>query len=204
MSLDRQSLNNPSDEIQIHSSNKTRLACLGDSITELSGYPNHAKHTLGDSYIVENFGACGTTISLDSENPYFHSRAFIQAKEFQPDISVVMLGTNDASPNFAGSTNRFIADYLELLDALKSFMSNPKIWVVSPPHIFDEAWLSGHVMCTQVIPAVDEASKLAHLPLIDVYSAVDKPELFFDGVHPNDEGAKIIAKVICQTMISTE
>ncbi len=196
-------LYNQSDETQIPSLNKTRVACIGDSITELSGYPNHAKYALGDSYIVGNFGACGTTVSLDSENPYVHSRAFIQAKEFKPDIAVVMLGTNDAKTDFEGSTRSFIADYLVLLDALKSLTSKPKIWVVKPPHIFDETWLSGHAMCTKIIPAVEEVAKQANLPLINVYSVVDKPQLFFDGVHPNDDGAKIIADVICQAITKT-
>ncbi len=197
MTLDSQSLNRPSDKIQMRIT--TRVACLGDSITELSGYPNHAELVLGEGFIVGNFGACGTTVSLDSENPYFHSRAFMQAKEFKPDIAVVMLGTNDANPNLDGMRH-FVADYLTLLDELKSITSKPKIWVVRPPHIFDEAWLSGRVMRTKIIPVVDEAAKQANLLLIDVYSAVDKPELFFDGVHPNDEGARIIADVICRAI----
>jgi lysophospholipase L1-like esterase len=203
MPLDSQSRNNPSDKTTIHLSDRARVTFLGDSITELSGYPNHTKHTIGDNYIVGNFGACGTTISLDSENSYFHSQAFIQAKEFKPTIAVVMLGTNDAKPNCEDSTSHFAADYIALLDELKSLMSKPKIWVVRPPHIFDEAWLSGRVLSMNILPAIDEAAKQANLPLIDVYSAMDKPELFFDGVHPNDVGAKIIADVICQAITKT-
>jgi hypothetical protein len=89
-----------------------------------------------------------------------------------------MLGTNDANPDFEGSTRSFIADYLVLLDALKSLISKPKIWVVKPPHIFDETWLSGHAMCTKIIPAVEEVAKQANLPLINVYSVVDKHSCF--------------------------
>jgi acyl-CoA thioesterase I len=178
---------------------KTAVACIGDSITELSGYPNHAKQKLGDGYIVGNFGACGTTVSLDSESPYMQSRPYVSAKDFQPDIAIVMLGTNDANPNF--NRGCFVADYLLLLDALKHFSCKPKIWVVKPPHIFDETWLSGHIMNTEVIPSIEAVAKQTDLPLIDTYFVTDNPNLFFDGVHPNDEGAKIIADVICQAIL---
>jgi hypothetical protein len=111
-----------------------------------------------------------------------------------------MLGTNDANQHF--SQSRFVADYMLLLDSLKRLSSEPRVWVVKPPHVFDESWLSGHVLTMGVIPAVDEAAKLAKLPLIDVYSATDKSNLFFDGVHPNDDGAKIISEVMLQTIIN--
>lgn len=177
---------------------KTRVACIGDSITELSGYPNILQQLLGDSFVVGNFGACGTAVSLDSESPYLKSPAYAGAKGFQPNLAMVMLGTNDAYPNFDSS--RFVADYLSLLESLKSLSSKPQVWVVRPPHVFDEVWLSGRVLSTGIIPAVDEAAKQAKLPVIDAYSATCNPNLFFDGVHPNDEGAKIIAKAIWQAI----
>jgi acyl-CoA thioesterase I len=197
-----------SESLNSHSNNKlarahaeTRIACIGDSITELSGYPNYAKQKIGDSYIVCNFGACGTTISLDSESPYMQSRVYVSTKDFQPDIAIVMLGTNDANPNF--NQSRFVADYLLLLDALKR-CSGLKIWVVKPPHVFDETWLSGNMMSLEVIPSIVKVAKQANLPLIDVYSVTDNPGLFFDGVHPNDEGARIIADVVCQAILREE
>jgi acyl-CoA thioesterase I len=192
---------------QVHSTHacgetRTRIACIGDSITELSGYPNYLKQARGNSYEVGNFGACGTTVALDSENAYIHSRAYALAKDFQPTHAVVMLGTNDANQDF--SRNRFLADYMALLNALTHLPSKPKVWVVKPPHVFEETWLSGHILSTKVIPSVDEAAQQTCLPLIDVYSATDKADLFFDGVHPNDEGAKIIADMIYQAVIKTE
>jgi lysophospholipase L1-like esterase len=183
-------------------STKTRVACIGDSITELSGYPNILQQLLGDSFTVGNFGACGTTILLNSESPYVQCRAYTSAKDFQPDLAIVMLGTNDANPNFDIYYSGFVADYLLLIEVLNVLASKPKVWIVRPPHVFDETWLSGRVLRSIIIPAVDEVAKQAKLPVIDVYSATDNPQLFFDGVHPNDTGAKIIADVIHQTIIS--
>jgi lysophospholipase L1-like esterase len=179
---------------------KSRVACIGDSITELSGYPNILQKSLGDNFSVGNFGACGTTVSLASESAYLRSRACTSAKDFQPDRAIVILGTNDANLNF-DSYSDFVSDYLLLIEELKSLASKPKVWIVKPPHVFDESWLSGRVLRSLIIPAVDEAAKQAKLPVIDVYSATDNPGLFFDGVHPNDAGAKIIAEIIHQTII---
>lgn len=191
----------PPQNNQHNNPTKTRVACIGDSITELSGYPNILQQSLGDSFLVGNFGACGTTVSLSSESPYMQSRAYTSAKDFQPSHAIVMLGTNDANPNDSYHSG-FIADYLLLIEALKSLAGKPKVWIVRPPHVFDESWLSGRVLSGMVIPEVDEVVKQAKLPVIDVYSATDNPTLFFDGVHPNDAGAKIIADVIHQTIIS--
>jgi acyl-CoA thioesterase I len=194
-----ESLDSQLSNKQARAQEKTRIACIGDSITELSGYPEYAKQKMGDNYIVGNFGACGTTVSLDSESPYMQSRAYASTKSFQPDAAIVMLGTNDANPSFSGSS--FITDYLTLLDALKQHSSKPKIWVVKPPHVFDETWLNGHIMSLEVIPLIIEVAKQANLPLIDAYSVTDNPDLFFDGVHPNEVGAQIIAEVIYQAIL---
>lgn len=197
-----ESLNSQFNNTQTRTQIKTRIACIGDSITELSGYPNILQQSLGDSFTVGNFGACGTTVSFSSESPYVQSRAYALAKDFQPGHAIIMLGTNDANPDFYDYRDRFVADYMLLLDAIKTLSSNPKVWVARPPHVFDESWLSGQILTMEVIPAVDEAAKQTKCPLIDVYSATGNPRLFFDGVHPNEVGARNIADVIHQTIIS--
>ena len=61
---------------------KIKIACIGDSITELSGYPEMAQQILGMNYIIGNFGASGTTVLFNSEYPYIRQEAFIEAKRF--------------------------------------------------------------------------------------------------------------------------
>ena len=46
-----------------------RVACIGDSITEGSGYPDNLRMLLGTNYTVGNFGVSGSTVSLKSVNP---------------------------------------------------------------------------------------------------------------------------------------
>jgi lysophospholipase L1-like esterase len=180
---------------------KIKIACVGDSITELSGYPEIAQQILGINYIIGNFGASGTTVSFNSEYPYMYQEAFVEAKRFQPNIAVVMLGTNDANIAFEDFQTDFINDYLTLLSSIRALKCNPKVLVAKPPHIFDEIWLSGKVFDKKIIPSIEKVADKYGLPIIDVYSAMSKPEFFFDGVHPNGDGARIIANVLCDAII---
>ena len=45
-----------------------RVACVGDSITVGSNYPNYLWMLLGSDYVVGNFGVGSTTVSLHSRN----------------------------------------------------------------------------------------------------------------------------------------
>ena len=178
-----------------------RVACVGDSITEMSGYPSYASELLGPKYLVGNFGICGSQILLESECSYMYSFAYKSAKEFQPHLIVMMLGTNDSCSSLEEHQGNFIEDYLTLLRGFEALTSKPKIWIVKPPPIFNEdLWLSGKVMDKIVIPAIEEISKRAKMPLIDVYSALANKRYFVDGVHPNEEGARAIANVVCKAI----
>jgi lysophospholipase L1-like esterase len=178
--------------------NLTRIACLGDSITEASEYPSDLQTLLGANYTVENFGVTGATVLLDTDRPYLNQVAFQQANAFQPNVVVIMLGTNDARTNIYQSIKNFVGDYMKLITQVQAFKSKPKIWLVIPPPIFDNTLsLNSTYLVDGVIPRVKTVASLEHLPLIDVYSALTAyPTYFPDGVHPNSQGAEIIASTI--------
>ena len=45
---------------------------------------------------------------------------------------------------------------------------------------------------------IKKVAKKNKLPVIDLHSAMDgMPELFPDHIHPNEEGAKVMAKAVC-------
>ena len=44
-----------------------RVACLGDSITQMTGYPADLQTLLGNSSVVGNFGVSGATVNFNSE-----------------------------------------------------------------------------------------------------------------------------------------
>lgn len=185
------------EKINSDLSQQLRVACVGDSITEMSGYPIYASELLGSKYLVGNFGVCGSQVLLSSNCSYMYSVAYKSAKEFQPHLIVVMLGTNDACPSLEEHQGNFIEDYLTLLRGFGALARKPKIWIVKPPPIFNEnLWLSGKAMDKIVVPAIEQISKRAKLPLIEVYSALAHEGYFVDGVHPNEEGARAIANAV--------
>lgn len=183
-----------------------RVACVGDSLTQSSEYPYDLWNLLGnESYWLCNFGAGSTTVSLKSETPYMNTTKFQDTLEFQPDIVIIMLGTNDAQPSLHQYNTSFVSDYVELVAVFQALSSTPQVWIVVPPPIFSNQ--SGKIDTSffklTIIPLIEETAKQTDLPLIDLYSALsDYSDYFPDGVHPNSLGAELIANKIYQAIMS--
>ena len=80
----------------IGAANLTRVACLGDSITQVTGYPADLQALLGNNSTIGNFGVSGSTVNFHSGEAYYFEPAFHNAKAFEPTTVIIMLGTNDA------------------------------------------------------------------------------------------------------------
>jgi acyl-CoA thioesterase-1 len=172
-----------------------RVACVGDSITEGSGYPYKLRLLLGSDYVVGNFGVSGSTVSLNSTKPYMNESKFQDAINFHPDIVIIMLGTNDANLEISQNEDGFETDYSKLVSAFEQLDGKQLIWVVKSPPIFttnssyNNSYLEGNVF-----PQIDNLADQMNLPTVDVYSAlVNHSDFFVDGVHPDDNGASLIA-----------
>ncbi len=182
-----------------------RVACVGDSLTEGSAYPDDLWMLLGANYTVGSFGYGGTTVSLDSATPYMQEAVFEEAKEFQPDIVVIMLGSNDAHPGVQMYNSFFVSDYLKLIGEFQALKSKPDVWLVLPPPILHNGTgLSTEFFEQNIIPAIKQTADKASVPLIDVHRALAaRPDCFpVDGVHPTDEGAQLIADEVYKALIS--
>jgi lysophospholipase L1-like esterase len=177
--------------------NTVRVACVGDSITHDTEYPDDLGRMLGANYTVGNFGVGRTTVSLQFNKPYLKQTAFQDAQRFEPDIVVIMLGTNDAYLSEQQRSN-FTSDYKTLVALLQACPSEPEIFVVVPPPVFNNTMgLHASILDDDVIPLIKQTANDLDLPLIDVYTPlVNYPEAFQDGVHPNSQGAKIVATQI--------
>jgi acyl-CoA thioesterase I len=189
---------------QKNPSNSIRVACVGDSITEGSEYPNDLWMLLGKNYTVGNFGHGGTTVSLETPTSYMSQPTFQEAKDFHPDIVIIMLGTNDALPSFHSYNSSFVDNYTKLINGLQELASKPKIWLVLPPPILNNGTgLSTEFFEQNVIPNIEQVANKSNLPTINVYSALaNHPECFPDGVHPNSEGSQLIANEVYKAIIS--
>ena len=187
-----------------------RLACVGDSITfgaaikdrAKNCYPAQLGRMLGEGWDVRNFGVNGATLLKKGDKPYWKQRAFGQAHAFEPEIVIIKLGTNDSKPQNWKHKDDYVADYVDLIESFRKLKSKPRVFICYPVPAYPGRWgITDKVMKEEVMPRLDEVAEKSGCKVIDLYSALsDKKEMFPDRVHPNADGATVIAKVIASTI----
>lgn len=188
-----------------------KVACVGDSITQGSEeaqanketYPDVLSGYLGNRYIVKNFGASGHSAQSGLNYSYNKHENFVLSQEFKPDIVIIKLGTNDTITNNWKNKKIFIEEYEKLIDCYAKLDSNPQIFLVTPAKAFSIKnkkidFTDKNKKLQEVRSAIIAFGKEKNYQVIDMYKAIEShPEFFLeDGLHPNKEGAKFIAKTI--------
>jgi acyl-CoA thioesterase I len=175
-----------------------RVACVGDSITEITSYVSMLQAKMNQTSTIGNFGKSGATVSLSSVEPYLLENISKAAQVFQPNIVIILLGTNDARQDVYPYIDTFVSDYKLLISKFQALESNPKIYLALPPPIFNNTiGISTSHLADEVIPRIRQVANETGLPLIDIYTPMlNHPEYFVDGVHPNDDGARVIAETV--------
>lgn len=183
-----------------------RVACVGDSITFGAGirdrasnsYPAQLAAMLGDGYDVRNFGVNGATMLKKGNKPYWRLKPYKAAQEFEPNVVIIKLGTNDTKPGNWKHADELEADYTEMVQTFQGLASKPTVYVCYPVPVVGEQWgISDARVREGVIPVVDKVAKATGAAVVDLYEPLkDKPKLLPDKVHPNAEGAKIIAQTL--------
>jgi lysophospholipase L1-like esterase len=190
---------------------KVKVACVGDSITAGAGindpkqrYPAQLQEMLGAGYEVRNFGVSGRTMLKKGDAPYWKEKAFAQAKEFAPSVVVIKLGTNDTKPQNWRFKDEFAADAKAMVQEFQNLPGKPKVYLCHPVPAFPGNFgIRDEVIKNEVNPAVDQVAKETGAEVIDLYAALaDHKELFPDKVHPNGEGAKLMAETIRKALIA--
>jgi lysophospholipase L1-like esterase len=186
--------------------NALRVACIGNSITEGDGvkdrakdsYPAQMQEILGADYHVRNFGVGGRTLLRKGDYPYWIETAFQEAKDFQPNIVIIKLGTNDSKPQNWQYADDFVKDYQVFIDEFQALDSKPTIYLCYPVPAFSIQWgINNEIITKEIMPKIDEVATSKDLKIIDLYTALDgKGEYFPDDIHPNEKGAKIIAETV--------
>jgi len=182
--------------------NTVRVACAGDSITDGTEYPHDLALLLGTNYSVGNFGVGGSTVSLQSDKPYMNQTKFQSLKDFSPNIIIIMLGTNDAYPSRQQGLDSFKSDYEKLIASFQTLSTKPKIYILLPPPIFnDSLGPNNKILAQNVIPLIRQVANETGLSVVDTNTPLlGRAYDFWDGVHPNSEGAKILATQICNAI----
>lgn len=186
-----------------------KVACVGNSITygygienrEQNSYPSVLQRLLGKGYKVENFGHSGATLLSKGHRPYIQQEEYKKALAFAGDIVVIHLGINDTDPrNWPNHRNDFVKDYLTLISSFKK--ANPKARIViarmSPlshrhPR-FESGTRDWHAEIQQAIALLAQQT---NAQLIDFHEPLYHfPQMLPDAVHPNAQGAAILAQVV--------
>jgi len=200
-----------------------KVACVGDSITyghgitdwEDNNYPAQLQKMLGDDYHVANFGSSGACVNPNGDQPYISREVYQNGLDYEADVLVFMLGTNDSKPENWTNMDDFMKNYKELLNSYLTEVHRPsKIYVglcAEAYYTSDEERATG-VAGYDIQPAiVDEiAAEIetyfvqyeAKVKIIDVHTLTEAhPEWFEkDGIHPNNDGAKAIAELVAEAI----
>lgn len=195
------------------SQEKKRVACIGNSVTfgyahknpAETSYPTRLGQMLGDDYEVRNFGHSGATLLKKGHRPYIQQKAYTQALEFAPDYAIIHLGLNDTDPrNWPNYRDEFIPDYLSLIDTLRSLNPDVKVWICRMSPIFNRhsRFKSGtRDWYWQIQETIEHIAQIADVGLIDLQEPLYcRPDLFGDALHPDPEGAQIIANTVYSAM----
>ncbi|WP_316831629.1 GDSL-type esterase/lipase family protein [Pedobacter aquatilis] len=188
---------------------KTRIACIGNSVTagyllaepESQSYPARLQQLLGNGFEVANFGFSGATLLKKGHRPYYKTTAFKNAISYKADVAFIDLGLNDTDPrNWPNFKQDFKKDYGWLIDTLRQTSPKIKIYICAMSPVFSDhpRFKSGtRIWYKQIQQAIAALADAYHLPLIDLQEALQMhPDLFTDSLHPDAEGASLIAKTI--------
>ena len=186
--------------------NPIKIVCVGNSITfgagvenhEKNSYPKQLQYLLGDGYDVLNAGRSATTLLSEGDFPYISCEQFAESLEFNPDIIIIKLGTNDSKPQNAIKLDRFKSDYQVLIDTYRHLPSNPRIILATPVRCYlGDEHFSTPALEQKIIPVIEELAYENGLEILNLYSlfpAQWEHHYMPDHLHPSSIGAGMIAR----------
>lgn len=202
--------------------NVVKIACAGDSITygtgikggrENNSYPARLQEKLGEGYKVSNFGKPGYCVSKASDKSYWKTTDYKDFLGMKADVVVIMFGTNDLlTRRWLGSESTggvalkdtYVDDYCALIESYRNVNADVKVYIMIPPALntAEGSDRPRERMPEEVIPKIKEVVGKTGAELIELYSMFEnKAELFADTLHPNNEGAEIIADTVYEAIM---
>ena len=190
-----------------------KIACVGDSITFGAGikdrknmnYPIQLGKILGEKYEIKNFGNSGSTMLKKGDKPYWKQREFKSALEFNPNIVVIKLGTNDTKPQNWKHGADYLDDYKSMISIFSNLTSKPKIYICLPVPVVESRWgITDDIVNEKIIPTLRKISNQTKCKIIDLNTPFsNKHNLIPDKIHPNAKGATIIAKEVAKSILNS-
>ena len=169
-----------------------RVACLGNSIV-LSNwdsialtYPERLQMMLGDGYEVRNFGRGGSTVLQMGKYPYRFTDQYWQSIIFDPNIVIIMLGSNDTGAGFWDNRHLFAEHYKLIAESYPK----AKVYLAFPPHHLKP-------LNDERIHHYIEIIKTLGYKTINTHTGIQwDSQDFSDSVHLTDRGLQKIASKV--------
>ena len=185
-----------------------RVACIGDSITWgftllmpwKQSYPALLQERLGEGYEVRNFGYNDASARFDADTPYVRKKVYRDSLAWNPDIVLLMLGTNDTkSRNW--DPEIFRRDYRRIVESYRALPSAPRVVLIAPIRVFPVGGIPilgvlPENMENGVRPAIRTLAAEMELELVDLQDLFTDRRYCRDGVHPQRAGAQMLADAI--------
>lgn len=191
------------------------VACIGDSITQGVGasstaasYPSVLGSLLGTGWEVENDGRSGTTLLSSGDFPFTNTVQYTSSTSWAQsggDV-VIQLGTNDSKPANWVDKASFLGDCKALVAHYRNGGGSPRVWISLPPPATSGACckIDGSVVANEIVPLLKTCASDTGAATIDVHSAfAGHLDWLPDGVHPNDQGAALIAQTVRDALVRT-
>ena len=193
-----------------------RILFQGDSITDAgrdkrnfydlgAGYPKYVAELIRSEYPDADFEFINLGISGNRTCQLF-DRLYPDAIALQPDVISILIGINDVwhrhdANKIATTDAQLELNYREILKRIKA-ETNAKIVILSPYVLDAPVTQNLKADLVTILPIVkklaDEYAD-AYVPLQELFDEAIKTQpapLYYspDGVHPNENGARFIAK----------
>ncbi|WP_373564804.1 GDSL-type esterase/lipase family protein [Sphingobacterium sp. E70] len=124
---------------------------------------------------------------------------------FKPDVTIIHLGLNDTDPrNWPNYRNSFSSDYAALIDSIRAVNRDMQIYICRLTPIFSghPRFLSGtRAWYDQIQALLPQIAASNQVGLIDLHTPLHtRIDLFDDYLHPNRQGAAIIARQVANIL----
>jgi len=185
--------------------NPIKVTFIGASITygvgtdkrEINVYPAQLQKLLGENYKVFNYGISGRTMLSKGNLPYWNTTEYQNVLASEPDVVFIDLGGNDSKLINRKYLNEMESDCEKMLESFEQLSSHPRIVLLLPVVSFvqDTTGIWDPVIVKSIIPHIQQVAFKKNIEVVDIHSLlVNQPALLPDKIHPNTQGATIIAK----------
>ncbi|CAJ1947311.1 unnamed protein product [Cylindrotheca closterium] len=180
-----------------------RVACAGDSLTlgrsgnSGASYPQQLQGLLGSGFGVRNYGRNAANAMDGFGVPYIGTPNFAFSMDLNPDIYLLMLGTNDMK-YWREASHRYAAGMNQIMKQVRAASPGVRIILAIPPWVKpNDFGISNDILVNNIQPRIREIASANQVELVNMYMAtINQHDMYsFDNLHLNEKGYAALAQV---------